>query len=285
MSCAIQAAAAVNPWTVHAVSIVEVAPEMPGVSTYRLAFRDAQFGEAYRFRPGQFNMLYVPGVGESAISISDDPTRRGPIAHTIRTVGNVSAAIERMGRGGELGLRGPFGSSWPIDQARGRHVLVIAGGLGLAPLRPAICELLARRGEFSRISLLYGSRSPELLLYQRELEDWRRQEIDVQLTVDRGSSDWQGNVGVVTQLVERLELDAAQTTAFVCGPEIMMRFAVEALLDREVAQRNVWLSMERNMQCAIGLCGHCQFGPAFVCKDGPVLRCDAIRPFLSVEGL
>lgn len=286
MNTAPSAASLANPWTVHAVRIEGITPEHPGVATYHLAFCEPAAGEAYRFEPGQFNMLYLPGVGEAAISLSGDPASRGRLAHTVRSVGNLTGALARLGVGGELGLRGPFGTSWPLDQARGKHVLVMAGGIGLAPLRPAIYRLLDQRVDFRELTLFYGSRDPELLLYERELAVWQSRGMRVEVTVDRSNQGWRGNVGVVTQLIERLPLpDPNQTCVLACGPEVMMRFAARAVLRRGVRPASLWLSMERNMQCAVGLCGHCQLGPAFVCRDGPVFRYDVLEPFLDVESL
>ena len=279
-------AAQVNPWLAHAVVIDRIAQEIPGVATYHLRFAQAQAAEDYRFEPGQFNMLYLPGVGESAISLSADPHSCETWAHTIRTAGNVTGALARLGAGSSLGLRGPFGTSWPLAQARDKHVVLAAGGIGLAPLRPAIYAILAARDEFSAATLLYGSRSPDLLLYETELPEWSRRGMDVQVTVDRAGPGWAGQVGVVPLLLDRLALaDPRQTVVLMCGPEVMMRYTVRSALRLGVPVENLWVSLERNMQCAVGLCGHCQLGPAFICKDGPVFRYDRIAPFLDVESL
>ena len=239
-----------------------------------------------RFGPGQFNMLYAPGIGEVAISVSGDPAAPGRLIHTIRDVGMVSRALTRLRPGANLGVRGPYGSTWPVEAAAGRDVVVVAGGLGLAPLRPAIYRLLAGRERYRRIALLYGTRSPADILYLRELERWR-QRLDVQLevTVDHAGEDWGGHVGVVTHLVPRAAFDPAQTVAFVCGPEIMMRFTVLALRDAGVADQAIYLSMERNMKCGVGHCGRCQFGPLLICRDGPVVRYDRIAGLLATKEL
>lgn len=238
------------------------------------------------FRAGQFNMLYAFGIGEIAISISGDPARPAPLVHTIREVGKVSAALARLGPGDVVGVRGPFGSDWPVEQAAGHDVVVIAGGLGLAPLRPALYRLFAERARFGRIVLLYGTRSPTDILYPRELERWRqRLDIQLEVTVDHAGTDWHGHVGVVTGLIPHATFDPQQTVAFVCGPEIMMRFGAMALRDAGVAENAIHLSMERNMKCAIGHCGHCQLGPTFVCKDGPVFPFDRMRPLMAFKEL
>lgn len=238
------------------------------------------------FRPGQFNMLYVFGVGEVAISFSGDPQDQAQYVHTVRAVGAVSRGITRLKPGALLGVRGPFGTGWPVETAAGADVVIIAGGLGLAPLRPAIYATLARRERYGRVVVLFGARSPADILYLREIERWRRRlDVEVAVTVDHADPRWRGNVGVVTKLLGRAALDPHNTVALVCGPEIMMRFAAMALQEAGVPAERIHLSMERNMQCAVGLCGHCQFGPDFVCKDGPVLSYDRIADRLAVRGL
>jgi NAD(P)H-flavin reductase len=225
----------------------------------------------FAFLPGQFNMLYAFGVGEAAISISGDPARPDRLVHTIRAVGKVSAALAGLKAGEMLGVRGPFGQGWPVEAADGADVVVIAGGLGLAPLRPALYRLFAERKRYGRIVLLCGARSPEDILFRTEIEHWRRQlDLEVEVTVDHAGSDWRGNVGVVTTLIARAAFDPARAVALVCGPEVMMRFAAIELEKRGVLPEAIYISMERNMKCAIGHCGHCQFGGDFVCKDGPV---------------
>ncbi len=273
-----------SPWTAHAAEIVAIEADYPGVATYHLRLSDPAVRAAYVCAPGQFNMLYLPGVGESAISVSGHDEQHETWLHTVRTAGNVTTALERLGVGGKLALRGPFGVSWPLS-LQGRDVLFAAGGIGLAPLRLAIQWAIRERAQLGRITLLYGGRSPSTLLYPRELDEWRQQGVDVQMTVDRFEPDWTGHLGVVPSLIERLDLRPERTTAFTCGPEIMMRYTARGLLTRGVAPSDIWLSMERNMQCAVGFCGHCQFGPTFICKDGPVFRYDKLAPYLDIEGL
>lgn len=278
--------ASANPWVHDTARIAAIRQELPDVWTYDIELTDPARRQAYSFRPGQFNMLYVPGVGESAISISADPDARGPIAHTVRQAGNVTHALGRLGVGETLGLRGPFGSGWPLDQAVGRNVVLVAGGIGLAPLRPAIYQLLVRREQLRSLTLLVGARSPDLLLFAGELETWRHAGMEVEVTVDRASADWRGHVGVVTLLLDRMELmNPAETLLLTCGPEVMMRYTVQSALRRGIPPGNAWLSTERNMQCAIGLCGHCQLGPVFICREGPVFDWPRISPWLFVEGL
>ncbi len=236
------------------------------------------------FAPGQFNMLTVFGVGEVPISLSGDPAAPDRLVHTVRAVGPVSAALARVEPGGAVGLRGPFGAGWPMAEAAGRDVVLVAGGLGLAPLRPALYRLLAERERYGNVVLLYGTRSPDEILFRREIETWRRRlDIDIEVTVDHAAGDWHGHVGVVTTLIPRAAFDPLHALALVCGPEVMMRFAISALRDAGLAEEAVYLSMERNMKCAVGLCGHCQFGPVLVCRDGPVFRFDRLRGLLRTK--
>lgn len=238
-----------------------------------------------RFLPGQFNMLYVFGVGEVPISISGDVAEPKKLIHTTREVGVVTRAMRSLKPGHTIGVRGPFGTSWPMDEAKGHDVILVAGGIGLAPLRPALYWILRNRDDYGKVVLLYGTRSPEDILYSKELAKWRSQfDLEVYITVDRATTEWRGNVGVVTKLIGRAPFDPSDTVAMVCGPEIMMRFAVEELARRGVSTSDIYVSMERNMKCGIGLCGHCQLRGEFVCKDGPVYRFDVIEPlFLERE--
>jgi NAD(P)H-flavin reductase len=223
------------------------------------------------FAPGQFNMLYAFGIGEVPISISGDPSQPERLVHTIRSVGAVTAALCRMKRGELVGVRGPFGTHWPLEAADGKDVVIIAGGLGLVPLRPAMYALLARRKSYGNIALLYGTRTPEEVLYHKDLSRWgKRADVLLEITVDAAGPDWRGHVGLVTKFISSLRFHPQRSVALVCGPEIMMRFSLWELLKRGLAHEDIFLSMERNMKCGVGLCGHCQFGPFFVCKDGPV---------------
>jgi len=243
-----------------------------------------QEGARPAFQPGQFNMLYAFGVGEVAISLSGDPNETKTYVHTVRDVGAVSGAIARLTTGATVGLRGPFGQGWPIAQAEGADMVIVAGGLGLAPLRPAIYQVLSNRRRYGRVVVLVGSRNPQDLLFRHELEQWRqRLDVDIGVTVDHADPEWRGNVGVVPALIPRAPFDPHDAVALVCGPEVMMRFAANALRDAGVAGDRIYLSMERNMKCAIGLCGHCQFGPDFLCKDGPVLRYDRIAAIFAAR--
>lgn len=272
-----------DPFVPEIYRVRNVRRELSDTVTLELA---PTSGSRPAFEPGQFNMLYAFGIGEVPISMSANATDDGMFVHTIRDVGAVSGAIARLATGATVGVRGPFGTSWPVRAAEGADVVIVAGGLGLAPLRPAIREVLANRQRYGRVTVLIGSRTPSDLLFKGELEEWRRRlDVDIDVTVDHADPGWRGNVGVVPALIARAAFDPQETVALVCGPEIMMRFTVSALGDAGVTSDRIFLSMERNMKCAIGLCGHCQFGPAFICKDGPVMRYDRIADIFAVREL
>jgi NAD(P)H-flavin reductase len=250
--------------------------------TFSMELVPCESTKSFSFTPGQFDMLYVYGVGEVPISISGDPSETGTLVHTTREVGAVTRAMKKLRVGDTLGVRGPYGKGWPVKEAEGCDVVIVAGGIGLAPLRPVIYYLLNHREKYGKITLLYGSRCPEELLYLKNLDKWQSlPDIETRLTVDRATGKWHGNVGVVTTLIPGASFDAPHTMAMVCGPEIMMRFTVPELQKRGVADEKIFVSMERNMKCGVGLCGHCQLGASFVCKDGPVYRYDKIKDIFA----
>ncbi|HEX5200581.1 MAG TPA: FAD/NAD(P)-binding protein [Actinoplanes sp.] len=235
------------------------------------------------FRPGQFAMLTAYGIGEVPISLSGGGDS-GRLVHTLRSVGAVTAALHACEPGRVVGVRGPFGSEWDVGAARGRDVVVVAGGIGLAPLRPVVEALMARRADFGRVSVLVGARTPADLLYPEDLRRWARR-AQVAVIVDRPAEGWTGDVGLVTTLIPRADLDPAGAVAFVCGPEVMMRFVAEALTRRGLTGHEIRVSLERDMRCGAGWCGHCQLGPVLVCRDGPVFRYDSVEPLLRVREL
>jgi NAD(P)H-flavin reductase len=264
--------------------IVEKSVESANTATYKLQLTDPHVASAYAFLPGQFNMVYLFGVGEAAISISSDPDDHALLAHTIRHVGSVTFAINKLAIGDTVGVRGPFGSCWPLAACRGRDILMVAGGIGLAPLRPAIYQLLKHRADYGRLILLYGVRAPADMIFKQEVEEWtQRRDLQVLATVDYPDGKWSGPVGVVTSLLRRVRVDAARTSVFVCGPRVMNRAAAHAFLSHHVPEEHVFVSLERNMRCGIGQCGHCQYGPKFVCRDGPVFSYASIRDLFGKE--
>ena len=235
--------------------------------------------------PGEFMMLYAFGVGEVAISTSG-VNSDGTLTHTIRSVGAVSAALCAAEPGAMLGARGPFGTSWGLAGAAGRDLVIVAGGVGLAPLRPVVLGALAARQDYGRVILIAGARAARDLLYAAELADWQADSrLETHVTVDVPVQGWMGETGFVTESLRRLSLQPDRTTAFLCGPEPMMRFGARALLAKGMAERDVRVSLERNMQCGVGWCGHCQLGPLLLCRDGPVVGYDVARPLLEVEQL
>ncbi len=252
--------------------------------TVTLVLSPGPGAEPHPFAPGQFNMVYVFGLGEVAISISGDAEQPDRLVHTVRAAGKVTHALTEMTSGSTVGVRGPYGAGWPLSKVRGKDVVIVAGGLGLPPLRPAVYEMLRQRDAYGRIEIIYGSRSPRDLVYYEEIQGWRALPgLRFQTTVDTAGRDWYGDVGLVTARLPDARFDPPNTAAFLCGPEIMMKLTAQALTARGVPEDSIFLSLERNMKCAVGICGHCQFGPEFVCRDGPVFPYSEIRRFLAVR--
>ena len=272
-----------NPLIPMEAVILEARPETYDTTTYTLAFKDRERRTNFRFRPGQFNMLSVMGIGEAPISFSSPPRPDGTFQHTIRAVGNVTQAVARLGAGGVVGLRGPFGRGWPMEEIFGNHVLVIAGGIGLAPLRPVIEHIIANAHDYRSLTILYGARTPRDLVFTADYPRWGAAPgVRLLLTVDRTDGQpWPHRTGVVPVLLEEVDLPTASTVALVCGPEVMMQFVLIDLLKRGYVPPRIYISVERRMECGIAQCGHCFFGPKFVCKDGPVFRYSEIQGLLG----
>jgi NAD(P)H-flavin reductase len=269
-----------DPMLPQPYSVREVAKETP--DTFTLSLKPENAVNQTSFQPGQFSMLWVFGIGELPISISGDPALHDRLVYTVRSVGQATHSLVNLRVGDGVGVRGPFGAGWPAEAARGRDIIVVAGGIGLAPLRPLIYQVLQNRKNYGRLVILYGGRSPHDLLYRKELATWaRNRETQVLVTVDYGGLGWRGHVGVVTTLFKYTRLQPARSVAMVCGPEIMMRFVVGELETQGIRQDDIYVSMERNMKCAVGFCGHCQYGPHFICKDGPVFQCKQVRKLLE----
>jgi NAD(P)H-flavin reductase len=253
--------------------------------TFTLFF-DTRARGGFSFAPGQFNMLYAFGVGEVPISISGDPARRGELVHTIRAVGAVTRALEKATKGTPVGVRGPFGSSWPVEVDAGRDIVLVVGGIGLAPLKPVIHYVLNRRQRFGKLVIVYGTRTPGDILFKPQLEHWTdRPDLELAITVDRGDPGWRGHTGVVTTLLERVSFDVDNAAAYLCGPEVMMRFAARELEQLGLPNERMFLSLERNMKCALAHCGRCQLGGTLICRDGAVYRRDRVLPLMSTKEL
>jgi len=269
-----------NPLVPEPARVVERHQAARDIVVLRLALVEPGARERFDFRPGQFNMVYAPGVGEVAISLSGDPADE-LIEHTIRIVGRTTRVLGRAAEGDTLGLRGPFGRGWPLHEARHRDLLVVTGGLGCAPVSGAIDYVMRRRKAYGRVTVLHGVKKPADLIHRERFDAWARQpDTRVLLSSDTADRSWRGHLGVVTGLFEEVDFDPRRTLLFLCGPEVMMQSAVSILRRRGLPLDRIFLSLERNMQCAVGLCGHCQLGPAFVCKDGPVFPYDRIGRFL-----
>ena len=278
--------AAANPYLIQPATIVEKIREAEDIDTYRLRFVDEQVRRSYRFAAGQFNMVYLFGVGEVAISVVSDPDEPESLDHTIRVVGRVTKAIAQLRPGDKLGIRGPFGHGWPLEAIRGKDIVIVTGGLGCAPVVGAIEYVFRRRSQYGNVTILHGVKTPHDLLFRERFDAWRRQpDTQVLLTSDQPDKTWHYHVGVVTELFEQVAVDPARTVVLMCGPEIMMRLGAPILIERGVPATAIYVSLERHMECGIGLCGHCQLGPYILCKDGPVMSYDRVAGFLGQSGV
>lgn len=259
--------------------ITLIKKETYDTSTYRFQLKE---NPAFSFLPGQFNMVGIPGVGEAPISLSSEPGQKNKIEHTIRAVGRVTEAVAQRKEGEWLQIRGPYGRGWPIEDARGKNILVVAGGIGLAPLRGFLHQVWKNRQDFGKVVILYGARTPNDFLFKQELSGWRKKpNTQLLLTVDEVPPPvrWKENQGVVTTLFDRMDISPHNTLALICGPEIMMRFVAVGLLQRGYLSSRLYLSLERRIKCGVAQCGHCQIGPKYVCRDGPVF------PYQEIRGL
>jgi NAD(P)H-flavin reductase len=280
------APSASNPYLIQPATIVEKIREADDIDTYRLRFVDEQVRRSYRFAAGQFNMVYLFGVGEVAISIVSDPDEPESLDHTIRAVGRVTKAIAQLQPGDELGIRGPYGRGWPLEAIRGKDIVIATGGLGCAPVVGAIEYIFRRRSQYGTVKILHGVKTPRDLLYRERFDAWgRHPDTQVLLTSGQPDKTWHDHVGVVTELFEQVSVDPARTVVLMCGPEIMMRLGASILIGRGLPAAAIHVSLERHMECGIGLCGHCQMGPYFLCKDGPVMRYDRIESWLGRVGV
>lgn len=276
----------VNPYLIQPATIVEKIREADDIHTYRLRLHDEEARRTFRFTAGQFNMVYLFGVGEVAISIVSDPDEPESLCHTIRAVGRVTNAIAQLQAGETLGIRGPFGQGWPLEAARGHDIVIVTGGLGCAPVVGAIEYLFRRRQHYGSVKIIHGVKTPRDMIFHERFEVWGTQpDTEVLLASNRSDETWRHHVGVVTDLFERVRIDASRTMVLMCGPEIMMRLGAPIFVRRGIPATAIYVSLERHMECGIGLCGHCQMGPYFLCKDGPVMRYDRVEPWLGRTGV
>jgi sulfhydrogenase subunit gamma (sulfur reductase) len=275
----------IDAGTPHAATVVARTQESPTIFTLQLRLDDAAAQAAYRFAPGQFNMLYLYGVGEVPISIMSDPEDRNGVGHTIRAVGRVTQGLAALRPGDQVGLRGPFGRGWPLQEMGGRDIVLVLGGLGCAPVVSVINYVLRRRERFGKLVIIQGVKHTEDLIWREQYDRWSTlPDTQVLVAADEGTALWPWHVGHVTDLFGLAGFNPARAAAMMCGPEGMMRVAAEHLLARGLPESNIYLSMERNMQCAVGRCGHCQLGGAFVCRDGPVFSWDQVKSLLAHRG-
>lgn len=271
-----------NPYRPENAILRNIKRQAYNTKTYTLSFENEQKRREFSFKPGQFIMISLFGIGEAAFSPCSDPAEKENFEITVRAVGNVTKTLDRLNVGDVVGVRGPYGTCWPLEEAENKSILIIAGGLGINPIRPVITYVAANRDDYGDVEILYGAKTPDDLLFTYEFDDWRRMKnTRLLLTVDLvpKESTWKHNVGVVTTLFEKMHATPGNTVALTCGPEIMMRFVVKGLIYRGFTSGQIFLSLERRMECGIGICGHCQLGTKFVCKDGPVFR------YADVEGL
>jgi sulfhydrogenase subunit gamma (sulfur reductase) len=274
-----------NPYLPWEAEIVERVQESDSIFTLRLRLTDPEASNHYRFVPGQFNMVYLYGVGEVAISIVSDPESDALLDHTIRAVGRVTHGLARLQAGERIGIRGPFGRGWPMALAEGRDVFIVTGGLGCAPVVAVINYVLARRTRFGRISIVQGVKHAEDMIWRERYAEWSAHpDVQVLLAAEHGGVLWPWHVGLVTELFDQAVVEPSTTIVMMCGPEGMMRAAAKGLVQRGIAPAEIYLSMERNMQCGIGHCGHCQFGGSFICRNGPVYRYSEVQALLGVKG-
>jgi NAD(P)H-flavin reductase len=275
----------VTPYALYPARIVARRDDTPDIATFTMRFLDADVRRHFRFELGQFNMVYAYGIGEVPISIVSDPDEPQQLQHTIRLAGRVTTAILRWRVGEVFGVRGPYGVGWPVAASRGRHVVIVTGGLGCAPVVGVIDYIFRRRDYYGDLHILHGVKTPRDLLYRERFEAWRTEpRTRVYLTSDQPDRTWRDRVGVVTELFDELDVEPS-AVAFICGPDVMMHHAVRALRAKGIGERSIYLSLERHMQCGVGLCGHCQIGPFFGCKDGPVFQYAEVKHWLGTPGI
>ncbi|MCL9684940.1 FAD/NAD(P)-binding protein [Legionella maioricensis] len=274
-----------DPYLPFEAEIAERVQESATIFTLHLRFIDPEHHERFIFYPGQFNMLYLYGVGEVAISIVSDPKKKNILSHTIRAVGRVTKALQKLHPGDRIGIRGPYGRGWPLKQAKGKDIVVVTGGLGCAPSISIINYILERRAQYGHLSILQGVKHSEDFIFKKQYELWKKSpHTEIHIAADQAGPKWPWSVGYVTDMIDKIKLDPANTIAMMCGPEMMMNTAIKVLNKKGVSEEHIYLSMERNMECGIGQCGHCQYGGFFICKDGPVFAYSEIKELFHEPG-
>jgi len=281
-----------NEYLPHSAIIESIQTESFDTKTFRVAFEDKTLSESFNYKSGQFMQVSLLGVGEAPISIASCPADKGFLELTIRAVGKLTRAIHRLKQGDKIYIRGPYGNSFPVDEVAGKDLYFIAGGIGLPPLRGVIKSAFNRRGDFGKIKILYGAKIPNELCFKQELKAWSEiTDAEVLVTVDEPDESWQGNVGVVTKLWDKMDLAIPNGTdmvspdgvAYVCGPPVMIKFVVEKLLTSGFKDEDIYITLERYMKCGIGKCGHCNIADMFVCIDGPVFTYSQLKKFPDKE--
>lgn len=265
--------------------VLECTHETPSIFNLHLGFVERYRHHSYAFHPGQFNMIYLYGVGEVAISIVSDPEEKHVVSHTIRAIGRVTKALQKLVVGDRIGIRGPFGHGWPLHEVQGKDIVIVTGGLGCAPAVSIINYILARRTQYGKLKILQGVKHSDDFIFRKQYDKWKQSpNTEIHIAADQAGPKWPWNVGYVTDMIETLDLQSDNTIAMMCGPEMMMHTAISALTKKDISEHNIYLSMERNMECGIGYCGHCQYGGFFVCKDGPVFNYPKIKALFKVAG-
>lgn len=269
----------------HDAEVVAREQESGNIFSLRVRLADEALRTSFRYAPGQFNMLYLYGVGEVPISIVNDAQGGQALIHTVRALGRVTRGLAQLKVGDRLGLRGPYGRGWPLAAAQGKDVLVVTGGLGCAPVVAVIYHVLRNRGHYGHLTIIQGVRHSDDLIWKEHYNRWRAQpNTTVLLAADKAGPGWPWHVGLVTELFREIDIDPQRVMAMLCGPELMMRAAIEELIARGLPESMLYLNMERNMQCAVAQCGHCQYGSRYVCRDGPVFAYTEVKNLLGVRG-
>ena len=273
-----------NVYLPHIIVIEKIIEETPDTRTFHFNFKDKKLDEEFTFESGQFGEYSVFGIGEAPFCISSSPTRRDNLEFAVKRVGRVTNALHRLRVGAEIGFRGPYGNSFPLDYLKGKNLVFVAGGIGLAPLRSLIWKVIDNRGKYQKINIIYGARSPADLCFSYDLESWSQDKtIDIVITVDEGDKDWKGREGFVPQVLEQVAPSAKNAVAIVCGPPIMIRFTFPVLDKLGFTPEQMLTTLERRMKCGIGKCGRCNIGDIYVCRDGPVFSYAQIKKFISSE--